>query len=136
MDNWYSAPQLFSLIWIKYNLRGMGTCRANRKVFDSEQLLLDKKIDRVTLKILVEKRLFVVITIWKDSKNLHVVSTKMTKCVGRDTREKGGDSITVKCPNYIITYQKQMGGFDHGYQHRLVGAGLSNLLHFKIWYKK
>ena len=29
-----------------------------------------------------------------------------------------------------------MGGFDRGDQHRLMGKGLTNVAHFKKWYKK
>ena len=29
-----------------------------------------------------------------------------------------------------------MGGVDRGDQHRIVGAGFSNVAHFKKWYKK
>ena len=51
--------------------------------------------DRVTFKILVNKRLGMGITIWKDSNALQVVSTIMNKGVGQVTRRKGRDSITV-----------------------------------------
>ena len=77
-----------------------------------------------------------VITIRKDSKTLQVVSTTMTKYVGKFTRRKGRDSITVKYPKEIITHQKHMGGVGCGYINGLMGAGLSNLEHFKTWYKK
>ena len=29
-----------------------------------------------------------------------------------------------------------MGGVDHGDQHRVIGAGLANVAHFKKWFKK
>jgi len=29
-----------------------------------------------------------------------------------------------------------MGGVDRGDQHRVMGAGFSNVAHFKKWYKK
>ena len=77
-----------------------------------------------------------VITIRKDSKTLQVVSTTMTKYVGQVTRRKGRDSIIVKYPKEIITHQKHMGGVGCGYINGLMGAGLSNLEHFKTWYKK
>ena len=31
MDNRYAAPQLFALLKTNYNIRGVGTCKANRK---------------------------------------------------------------------------------------------------------
>ena len=60
----------------------------------------------------------------------------MTKGVGKVTRSKGGDSITVKNPKEIITYQQHMSVFYCGNQHRLIGAGFSNVAHIKKWYKK
>ena len=53
-----------------------------------------------------------VIAICKDSTTLQVVSTKITKVVGQVTRRKGGESITAKFPNNIITYHKHMGGVE------------------------
>ena len=52
----------------------------------------------VTFTILDDKRLGMVIKIWKDSNTLQVSSTIMAKCVGRVNRRKGTDSITVKRP--------------------------------------
>jgi len=39
-------------------------------------------------------------------------------------------------PNDIEKYQNYMGGVDRGDQHRVMGAGFSNVAHFKKWYKK
>jgi len=33
-------------------------------------------------------------------------------------------------------FQYAMGGVDRGDQHRVMGAGFSNVAHFKKWYKK
>ena len=35
IDNQYAVTQLFALVKINYNLRAVGTCRANRKVFEN-----------------------------------------------------------------------------------------------------
>ena len=130
MDNRYDAPKLFVLMENNYNLRVVGTCRANRKGFYSEQLLLDKNCDRITFKILVDKRLGMVITRWKDSKKLQVVSTTMAKGVGGVTRRKGRHSTTVKFPKNIITYQQYMDRVYHRDQHKLMGSGFTNVAHF------
>ena len=71
-----------------------------------------------------------VITLCKDIKTLQVGSTAMTKGAGKVTRMNGRYSITVKLSKDIITYQKHMGGFYRGYQHRLMGSGFENLAHF------
>ena len=84
---------------------------------------MDIYFDRGTLKIFVDKRLGMIITRRKDSQTLQGVSTTMAKCVGKVTVRKGRESIIVKYPKVIITYQQIMGGVDRGYQHRLMGAG-------------
>ena len=82
------------------------------------------------------KRLRMVITRWKDSKILKIVSTVMKSGVGEVQRRSGRDIITVKCPNDVIEYQNNMDGVDRGDQHRMMGAGFANVAHFKKWYKK
>ena len=136
MDNRYSAPQLFALMSTNYNIRGCGTCKANRKGFDSEKLKLKNNCERGKFKRLVDKQLGMVITWWKDSKVVQTVSTIMEKGIGTVQRQTGPNKITVNCPNDIIRYVEGMGGVDRGDQVRLVGAGFSNVAHFKKWYKK
>ena len=77
-----------------------------------------------------------VITIWKESKTLQVVSTTMTNGVGQIDSRNGRDSISVKPPKDIITYQKHMGVVYCGDQYMLIGAGSVNISHFKKYYKK
>ena len=55
----------------------------------------------------------------------------MDKGVGKATSMKGRDSITVKSPKVIITYQQHMGGFYRGDQHRVMRVGFTNVAHFK-----
>ena len=77
-----------------------------------------------------------VIKIWKESKTLQVFSTTMTNGVGQIDSRNGRDSISVKTPKDIITYQKHMGIVDLGDQYRLMGAGSVNIANFKKYYKK
>ena len=117
-------------------MRGVGTCKASRKGFPKDELVVDKKSDRGTYVRLVDKRLGMVATRWKDSRILQVVSTFMKKGIHDVTRRTGANLINVTCPNDIIMYQKNMGGVDRGDQHRVMGAGFANVSHFKKWYKK
>ena len=89
--------------------------------------MLDKKCDRGTFKRLVDECLGMDITRWKDSKTLQVFSNTMAKGVGKVTRRNGRESITVKRPKEITTYQQYMGGFDCGDRHRLMGKGFDNV---------
>ena len=136
MDNRYCAPQLLALMSTNWNCRGVGTCRANRKGFDSKSLLLPNNAPRGSFVRLVDPRLGMIITRWKDSKVLQTVSTTMDKGVQTLNRRTGSKVIQVTCPSDIVRYQKFMGGVDRGDQHRVMGAGFANVSHFKKWYKK
>ena len=136
MDNRYACPQLFAILHASYNIRAVGTCKANRKGFASDKMNVKNNAKRGTHVRLVDDRLGMVISRWKDSKVLQVVSTIMKKGIGKVERRVGSEKIEVSCPNDIIEYQKYMGGVDRGDQHRVVGAGFANVAHFKKWYKK
>ena len=41
MNNRYDAPQLLTMMVITWNLRGVGTYKANRKVFSSDKLSMN-----------------------------------------------------------------------------------------------
>ena len=133
MDNRYAAPQLFAMMTTEWNIRGVGTCKANRKGFPSEELKLDKNSERGSFIRLVDKRLGLVVTRWKDSKILQTVSTTMKSGVEIVTRRVGATVVNVKCPADIVQYQQGMGGVDRGNQHRVMGAGFANVAHFKKW---
>ena len=136
MDNRYAAPQLFALMLTNYNIRGVGTCKANRLGFESDQLQLKRDAPRGSYERLHDKRLGMIITRWKDSKNLQTVSTVMKHGTQMVKRRNDANLLDVECPNDIVLYQQNMGGVDRGDQHRTVGARFSNVAHFKKWYKK
>ena len=69
---------------------------------------------------MVGNRLGMVITRWQDSNTLQVVNATVTKGVGKFTRRKVRDSITVKYPKDNIMHQKHMGNVDSGNQNRLM----------------
>ena len=54
MDNRYASPQLLALMLINYHVRGVGTCKASKKGFPKDELVLDKKADRGTYVRLVD----------------------------------------------------------------------------------
>ena len=136
MDNRYAAPQLLAIMLSNYNIRGVGTCKASRTGYDSERLQLPKNAERGTFKRLIDPRLGMIVTRWRDSKTLQTVSTVMKHGKSIIQRRVGSKIIDVVCPNDIILYQQGMGGVDRGDQHRVVGAGFANVAHFKKWYKK
>ena len=95
-------------------MRRVGTCKANRKGFASDKLPMDNKADRGTFTRLVDKRLGMVITRWKDSRVLQIVSTVMKKGSNIIHMRVGAALIPVTCPNDVIMYQQNMGGVDRG----------------------
>ena len=110
MDNRYAAPQLFALMLTNYNIRAVRTCKANCTGFESEALQLPKNAERGHHKRLVDKRLGMVITRWRDSKNLQTVSIVMKSGSSNVEQRNGSKIIQVECPNDIILYQQNMGG--------------------------
>ena len=106
MDNRYAEPQLLALMICSWNIRGVGTCIATRLGFDSEALAIDKKAKRGSFLRLVDRQLVMVITEWRDSKDLQTVSTVMVKGIGSMFRQVGKDKIEVRCPHDIIMYQE------------------------------
>jgi len=46
MDSRYVAPKLVALMLTNYNLRGVVTCKANRKGFASDLLKMDNTCER------------------------------------------------------------------------------------------
>ena len=67
MDNRYAAPQLLALMLTNYNIRAVGTYKANRVGFESEALKTPSNSKRGDYVRLVDKRLGMVITRWKAS---------------------------------------------------------------------
>ena len=112
MDYQYCAPQLMALILTNWNLRGVGTCRANRKGFTSNNLSLHNKSQRGSFVRLVARRLGMVTTRWKDSKILQTVSTIMTKGLTLVQRRTGPKVINVIVRKDVEQYQIYMGGVD------------------------
>ena len=70
------------------------------------------------------------ITRCKYIKTLQVVIIVMTKGFVHVNSSKVKESISVKFPKGIISYQRSMGIFYPVDHNRVVGAGLTNLSHF------
>ena len=83
MDNWYCALELLALMFIDYNIQGVGTCKANRIGLDSDTY------DMGTLPYRVENRIGMIITCWKDSGVLQTISTIMKKGIIEVLRRRG-----------------------------------------------
>ena len=63
---------------------------------------------------LVDKRLIIVITQWKDSRILQTVSTIIRLEISIISRHVGSEIIKVKFPSDIIEHKTDMDGVDRG----------------------
>ena len=79
MDNRYNCPQLLALMTTEWNLCGGGTCKANRIGYPMDMLKLSNSDTRGHYVRVVDPRLGMVATWWKDSKIVQTVSTIMKK---------------------------------------------------------
>ena len=75
MDNRYASPQLFALMLTNYNVKGIGTCKANKIGFGSDSIQLIKSCDRGAFSSKLDPRLGMIIIRWTDSKILQTVGT-------------------------------------------------------------
>ena len=89
MDNWYSCPQLLALMSTLHNVRGVGTCKANRKGFELDNLKAPNNCLRGVRIGKVDDVLGMVITRWKDSRALQTVNTIMEKGISTVQRTVG-----------------------------------------------
>eukprot|EP00957_Ditylum_brightwellii_P039253 2969532-Ditylum_brightwellii.AAC.1 len=105
-----------------WNIQVVGTCKANRKRFASDELQLEKHAEQGDYMCLVDDCICIVITRWNDSKALQTISTitevretDITQCVGQEI-------ITVGCSDGIVMYPTYINAVDKGDKHHLVGA--------------
>eukprot|EP00957_Ditylum_brightwellii_P167784 12772645-Ditylum_brightwellii.AAC.1 len=77
MGSHYITPELFAMMTSTWNIQGVGTYKANRTGFASDELQLDKHTKQGDYIYLVDDHIGMVITRWKDSKTLQTVSTIM-----------------------------------------------------------
>ena len=95
--NIYYAPQLLAMMKRSWNIRGAGAYKTNRKGFDSDELKLDKNSERGSFVRLCYRRLAMIITRWKDSMILRILSTVLKKGASNIQR-RVGEKIDVSCP--------------------------------------
>ena len=115
-DNFFSTAALFEDL-LKQNIYACGTTRIDRRGFP-ETL---KKVD-ITERGRYEscQRGNLVATVWKDKKDVKMLSTlcdpNSTQTVER--KQKDGSKIRIPCPDAVVVYNKFMGGVDLGDQLR------------------
>ena len=90
-DNRYGSPQLFAIMAYSWNIHAVGTCKANIKGFDSEELNPDNNCEHGTFIILCDRIMGLFIMWCKDCIVLHTVSTFMLKSDGIINCSKGSE---------------------------------------------
>lgn len=109
MDNGYAAFRLLVILAIVWNLCMIGTCKSNQ--ISSASDILPLRYRPRFIDWLVGKRLNMVITRWKDSRILQIVSTTMNLRVKTIGRRIGLEILKLACPN-DFEYQIYMDRID------------------------
>ena len=68
LETGYASTHLLAFMNSEWNIRAIGTCKANQIGFDSEAMKLENKVERGSFIQLVGKWLGMVTCRWKDSK--------------------------------------------------------------------
>ena len=110
VGNVHAAPQSFAIMLTNCKFGGSGTYNVNRVGCDSESckfpnFQISKLCDRGTFVRKVVKRLGIVISIWKESKDLHVASAVTKEAIVEVSRRNYANILTLLCPNEIIMCQ-------------------------------
>ena len=137
MDNRYTAPRLAVALRDRLRLFSTGTCRANRKGWNSARLNLKKgKTNRGETLLFHDPVNGLIFGQWSDSKVVNFVSSYEDVGSGKVLRQVGPNKVELLCPVPLIRYQQNMGGVDNGDQMRLQFGGFGTKVKFKKWYKK
>ena len=114
-DSFFTSPDLFLQLW-NNGTYACGTVRANRKG-------LPRGIDRIKLKeqgqFVVKQKNNMRITVWRDKKNISILSTNSHGEPDKVNRkQKDGTIKEVPCPLAVKNYNMFMNGVDHADQLR------------------
>jgi Transposase IS4 len=137
LDNRYQCPELATTLRQRFKILSSGTCRKNRKGWNSDLMNLDKKCPRGTYKFVVDKDNKVMCCQWVDSRVVNaVVSSILSTEISMVKRQCGSDKKEFPCPSILVRYQKNMQGIDNNDQMRAAGGGFALKAHYKKWYKR
>ena len=116
-DNYFTSPQLFHALY-QNGTYACGTVRLDRKGYPSELSSVAVGLERGHH--VFRQCNSLVATIWKDTKDVKMLSTmtqpQATAPVNRKRHD--GSTIQIPCPLCIVEYNKYMGGVDEGDQLR------------------
>jgi Transposase IS4 len=136
LDNRYQCPELAYLLRQKFKIYSTGTCRVNRKGWPKNDMNLDKKDGRGSIKFSVDKDNKVLCCQWVDSRVVNVVSSILSSQVTEIKRQVGSEKKSFTCPTVVTRYQRNMIGVDKSDQMRAAGGGFALKAHYKKWYKR
>ena len=102
------------------NLYGCGTMRTNRKGFPPQLKPIAKKGIKERGESKTQQSDNLTVSVWQDNRAVTVAATNSDPTVEEQVsrKKRDGSSISVKCPQSIILYNKYMGGVDNNDQLR------------------
>eukprot|EP00957_Ditylum_brightwellii_P157626 11997095-Ditylum_brightwellii.AAC.1 len=119
-----------------WNMQGTGTCKANRTRCASDELQLDKHVEQGDYICLVDDGILMVISRWKDSNTLQIVSIIMESGKIDITWCMGQGIITFGCWNDTVICQEYMDDVDNVDKTVLWVQAFQILPTSNSWYKK
>ncbi|CAC5395945.1 unnamed protein product [Mytilus coruscus] len=116
MDNYFSSPALFTSLFENFDTGACGTVRHNRRGLPKD--LMTKKPVNITQRgdSQFRQKGAVAATVWKDKKNVSVISTihdNGSTEVSRIVQNEGQfQRQQLQCPKMVADYTTHMGGVD------------------------
>jgi hypothetical protein len=139
-DNRYACPELCVAAREKFSCYISGTTRTKRKGWDKAIMNLSSvrknELSQGQCNLAYDYQNEILIGQWHDNKIVNFCSSANDIGLGTVKRCSGSTRDEYPCPIGLIMYQKNMFGVDKGDQMRDHGAGFSNHVHFKKWYKR
>ena len=115
-DNFFSTAGLFEEL-LQQNIYACGTARIDRHGFPEtlKKVAITERGQHESC-----QRGNLLATVWKDKKDVKMLSTMCNPCTSQtvERKQKDGSKIMVPCPEAVVVYNKYMGGVDQGDQLR------------------
>ena len=116
-DNFYTSVPMFDTLATVYNTLCCGTIRKNRNELPKPLMVKSHPSLKERGQALFSKAANMVLSVWKDRRLVHVLSTIHGTIMGTCTRTMKNEAgrfarSEIACPEAVLEYNKYMGGVD------------------------